>query len=310
MIGVISPLIFLTLAKGGLYFSVINHVTVIGLGTLGGFLAKHISWLENIKEITLIDFDLVERKNVQNSIYKYTQLGDYKTDALKEHLNEDVTITKIKERYIEEKTKLPRSDLVIDCRDIVCNRKKEIDVRFYISGKLLIIDCRRKVENQLCYPGSYRMILSKSEINKAAFYAAQIINSEQLPEMIKNETIQKIDLDLIPNLLNNGIKRTLKNKVDLIYDASDGFQQLHGLNDSIKPIIEMNQTDDVHVFFGSQKLNTKQKPHTITRKSLNTPLDAMLVLSKLVKETGSSSNFVVLINENNVVELIEETGAA
>lgn len=285
----------------------INTVTVIGLGTVGGFLSKHISELENIKELTIIDFDIVERKNVRNSIYTYSQLGEYKVNALAEKLNEDVSIKKIKGKYIEGKTKIKKTDLVIDCRDVVCDRQKEIDVRFYISGKVLIIDCRRKVINNYNYPGKYRTQLTKSEINKAAFFAAQIINTKQLQEMIYHETIQKIDLDLIPALLNNNIKRNFENKIDIIYD--DGLKQLQGLNECIKPIMDINKEQDVQVFFGSENI-VNQQPKVITKQSLKNPLDTIMFLSNLIKETGSSSNFVVLVNENNIVELIEETGAA
>ena len=44
-----------------------NKVTVIGLGTLGGFLCKNISELDCIKELIIVDLDIVEGKNVFQS---------------------------------------------------------------------------------------------------------------------------------------------------------------------------------------------------------------------------------------------------
>ena len=64
----------------------IEKVTVIGLGTLGGFLTKHISELDTIREIVIVDFDIIERRNTINSIYSIANIGEYKVDALAEML--------------------------------------------------------------------------------------------------------------------------------------------------------------------------------------------------------------------------------
>ena len=94
-----------------------RSVAVIGLGTLGGCLCKHISELENMKELTIVDYDVVESKNVFNSIYKFQNVGEYKVDALAEIIKDDVTVTKVKKKYIEGKTSLPMCDLVIVADD-------------------------------------------------------------------------------------------------------------------------------------------------------------------------------------------------
>ena len=103
----------------------IKKVTVIGLGTLGGFLCKHLSELENIKEIVIVDFDKIESRDVYRSIYSISNIGEYKVDALSEIIESNVTVTKLNKKYIEGKTKIPKSDLVIDCRDFVYDRHTE-----------------------------------------------------------------------------------------------------------------------------------------------------------------------------------------
>jgi tRNA A37 threonylcarbamoyladenosine dehydratase len=170
---------------------VYKTVTVIGLGSLGGFLTKYISELSYVRNITLVDFDTVEGKNVFDSIYNYTNIGEYKVDALYDIIKDDVAVTKLNQKYIEGQTYLPESDLVIDCRDVVCDRDREIDVRFYIAEKSLVIDCRKTVRNVCSYDGHYSIQLTKSEINKAAFYSAQIIESGHIKDMIKNKSDTK-----------------------------------------------------------------------------------------------------------------------
>ncbi len=42
-----------------------KNVVVIGLGTLGGFIAEAISNLENTEKLVIIDNDIVESKNLK-----------------------------------------------------------------------------------------------------------------------------------------------------------------------------------------------------------------------------------------------------
>ena len=56
----------------------IKRIAVIGLGTLGGALCKNISEMESIDELIIIDYDVVESKNINNSIYKASQIGERK----------------------------------------------------------------------------------------------------------------------------------------------------------------------------------------------------------------------------------------
>lgn len=293
-------------------------MTVIGLGTLGGFLCKHISELENIKEMVIVDNDIVESKNVFSSIYKYSQIGEYKVDALREIIEDDVAVTLRRQEYREGSTILPHSNLVIDCRDIVCDRKGEIDVRLYISDKILIFDCRKFVKNACSYDGSYSLRLNKSEINKAAFFAAQIINSDELPDIIKNNMVQRVDLNLLPSVMSRAIKKTLENKMDIIYDLTDSSRRLHCIDENIRPILTLNRLEDTKVFIGSRE--DPKFPDVITDKyqiipknSLTNSFDVIQKLSNVIQKQPGVKNFIVTVRSENgetFVELLEETGAA
>jgi len=308
---------------------VYRTITVIGLGTLGGFLCKHLSEMEELEELIIIDDDIVEVKNVFKSIYRSQDVGEYKVDAMSNLISNNISVKKIKSKYIDGKTKIKSTDLVIDCRDIVCDRSNDIDVRFYISEKILIIDCRKNVRNVCSYEGGYRTQLNKSEINKAAFFAAQTVFSGQLYEMTKNNMVQRINLDLVSSVMDKSIRKNLKNKLDIIYDLAGDTQRLQCIEENIKPILRLNRSSDIDVFVGSKSKNYKTIERTrkinlpverktnytlIPRNSLNSSLDVIQRLTEIVKKQPGISNFIISVtkdeNNNSYIELIEETGAA
>jgi molybdopterin/thiamine biosynthesis adenylyltransferase len=301
-----------------------HKVTVIGLGTLGGFLCKNISELDFVKEIIIVDPDIVEGKNVFKSIYKSSNIGEYKVDALAEIISDDVTVTKIRQEYIEGKTLLPKSNLVIDCRDVVCDRKAEIDVRFYISERVLIIDCRKNVRNKQCYDGAYSINLSKSEINKASFFAAQIIECGEIKNMIQNNLVQRVDLNLLSYEMSKSIEKSIRNKIDMIYDLSDNAQRLQCIEENVKPILTLNKKRDIEVFVGertkvlekriSESPDIAKTKHAVLQQnSLTKSLDVIQALERIINLQPEISNFIVTVRQKDgkeYVELLEETGAA
>ena len=303
-----------------------KRIAVIGLGTLGGALCKNISEMESIDELVIVDYDKVEGKNVHNSVYNASHIGETKVDALSEIIGDEVHVIPKNMKYEEGKTPLPKCDLIIDCRDVVCNRGKEIDVRLYISGKILIIDCRKNFKTQYNYQGSYRNKLKRSELNKAGFFAAHIICSKQIKEMLSNQMVQRIDLDLIPSVISKAVKKSLDNRIDIIYDDAD---RLHCLEENIKPIMNLVKTKDVDVYIGSRDTKdlccidnrpidvipevAKTKYAVIPHNSLKSSTDLIRTLTDIVQKQHNLVNFIVTVREINgesFVELLEETGAA
>jgi hypothetical protein len=293
-------------------------VTVIGIGTLGGFLCRNISELDSTREIIIVDHDIVEGRNVFKSIYNSASIGEYKVDALSRIIEEGVAVTKIKEEYIEGVTLLPKSDLVIDCRDIVCSRGMQIDVRFYISDRTLMIDCRKNVQTS-SYSRGYSINLTKNEIRKAAFFASQVIESNQIENMIVNNLVQRIDLNILKYAMSESIEESVNNKIDMIYEASDGVQRLHCIEESVTPILELNQKQQLDIFVGerppiaSDPFFNESKHSTYPQSSLTNSFDVIKALTKLVSEQPGVSNFIVTVKRRGdlkYVELLEETGAA
>jgi len=285
---------------------VYKTITVIGLGTLGGFISDAISNSESVEKLEIIDHDVVETKNLKNSIYRQIDIGLSKTEALKDiilskNLNTNVDIRS--EKYIEGKMTLPKSDLVLDCRDITYDRTSEIDARLYISSRYLIVDCRKHVTYTKRRVGKYLVELSKDDLRYAASIISMAIHSGTITSLLRSRSVQKYELDYVKHIDNY--------KCDLVYENLVGEEKFVNLPDKIVPILEMNKISDVNVFLGSKVLPITER--TIPRNTLQTSGDVILNLASVATSQCDFNNFVVsLFKEGNqfFIELIPETGAA
>lgn len=282
---------------------IFKSVAVIGLGTLGGFVAEAVSNLDQVETIIIVDHDKVERKNLNNSIYRTIDIGESKTDALIEiikHRNPDKTIISFKEMFHENKTKIPKCDLVFDCRDYTYDRGVVIDARLYISSRYLIVDTRKNVIYKSPQEGKYLEMLSKDDLRYASSIISMLVSTGTISTLIKYQSVQKYELDYVKHL---------ENKCDIIYDDSD--EKFINLPQQLHPIIEMNKKSDVQVFMGNR--NTPISQRVIPRNQLKTSQDIVINLLSVSKAMCQFNHFVISIYQNEgdfFIELIPETGAA
>lgn len=287
-------------------------IAIIGLGSLGGFLAKSISELENIKKIVLIDFDIVEQSNIKNSIYRKKDIGKNKTDSLKNIIlsfNDSIELDLINEEYIEGKTKIPDCDLVLDCRDFICTRYNEIDAKLYLSSRYLIIDCRKDAKYQSNYKGKYIDNLTKTDIRNAAFNASLFINNGLIKELLEKQIVHRIELDYMEKVTNEIINNII-DKPDIVFDKNGG-EKLLNLPESIQKIMDMNKKGDITICLGDKNSPLLSK---IIPKSYFRGIDDIISnLTSFVNLPYSFNHYLispVIENKSNFVILIPETGAA
>ena len=290
-----------------------SSITVIGLGTLGGYLAKSLADLETMESLVLIDYDVVENKNVRNSVYTRKDVGRLKVDALHDKIkqdNEKINLELIDLKYIEGRTKIPTTDLVIDCRDFIYDRGNIIDARMYISSRYLIIDCRKYVENKTHYEGRYLHLLTKTDLRNAAFNASLFIFNGLINEIITKGTIYKIELDYLNRITAEELNEP-KNKVDMIFDKNHGVDKLMNLTDHVYPIIEENKKDSLVVCIGD-----RDNPSVIREVPKNKMKTTNDVVSELTSAIDLPINFNYFIvapvryKNKYIIELLPETGAA
>jgi len=295
-----------------------RKICVIGLGSLGSYLCKYLSELDQVNHLVLIDNDIVDLGNCKKSAFRVQQVGFSKTDAVAEIVSHDVNVTKIFDKYIEGETKLPRSNLVIDCRDEFCPRHKEIDIRIFISENHLVIDCMKKRECRIRI-GHYIIELPRDRISTAAFFCARMIGSKEIKKLLENQIIHTIDLKTLVPLGTDDINNIIKNREDTIYDHYDESEKLLQLNENIKTIFNTNKENDIEIFIGEEHpvkefFDLKEMPYyaLIPKNSLKKSADILPVLINLIKDK-EDINFIVKCNlkgSRKHVYLIQESGAA
>lgn len=291
-----------------------EKIVVIGIGTLGGFVARSIADLEDIKEITILDYDIVEERNIKNSVYKRKHIGKPKVEALKELIedaNSELVVNAINCKYVEGETKLPLSDLVIDCRDFIYDRSGEIDIRLYMSSRYLIIDCKKDMKYENHYEGSYISKLSKNDIRYAATQVVLSIENETIKELIEREAIHKIDLDYLEKRTKEYIDN-LNEKPDMVLECIPGSEKIRNLDEMIFPIMDENQKRDITISLGNDRKNP-QVLTTLPKSTLKEPADVVSALTSMIRTPFTMNNFLVApIKEKNklIIVLLPETGAA
>ncbi len=115
-------------------------VTVIGAGATGSFTALTLAKM-GLQDITVYDFDTVEKHNLPNQFYRESDLGKPKVEALKEIVSEfeGIDITAKNEKYKGQRLK----GIVIVCIDSMDTRvniwrfvKGNPDVPFFIDSRM------------------------------------------------------------------------------------------------------------------------------------------------------------------------------
>jgi len=285
---------------------VYKSIAVIGIGTLGGFIANAISNLETLETLIVIDHDIVESKNLKNSIYRQIDVGLSKVEALTDiisYKNPDLTIITMDERYTEEKTSIPNCDLVLDCRDYTYDRRRTIDVRLYISSRYLIVDCRKNVKYKIKTKGKYLVQLNKEDLRHAGSLVSMIISNNTIKKLMRDQSVQKYELDYVKHIDNK--------QYDIVYEKPTVEEKFVNLPEKIVPIMQANKQNDLDVCVGSCLFPIDK--FQIPKNTLQSSTDLVLSLTNAVAKQEQFNNFVIALHQTQskfLVELIPETGAA
>ena len=281
---------------------VYRRITVIGIGTLGGFVAESISNLEGLEKIVVVDHDIVEAKNLSNSIYRPIDIDLPKVDALKDIIT-NVNVEAHQSFFEEEKNLLPKTDLVLDCRDSTYNRGSYIDARLYISSRYLIVDCRKNVRYRDQMYGRYIETLTRNDLRYASMTVAMILHSGTIQTLVNLQSVHKYELDYVKKIDNC--------QYDVLYENSPNDDKFVNLPNKIIPILDLNKTYDLNVVVGS-KFNPMSQT-VIPAHALQSARDLVKSLDHVTRVPCGYNNFVVSYTKEGdqiIIELIPETGAA
>jgi len=92
-----------------------TSVAVIGLGGLGSWLSEFLVRI-GVKNLAIVDFDIVEEKNLNRQNFIIDDIGKLKIDSIEKRLKEIDNNVNI-EKYKEINSKIFNRDIVFDCTD-------------------------------------------------------------------------------------------------------------------------------------------------------------------------------------------------
>ena len=185
----------------------------------------------------------------------------------------------------------------MDCRDYTYDRGKEIDVRLYIPGRNLIVDCRKDVKYINKVQGKYLSKLSKDDLRYASVIVSNLIRSNTMNRLIDQKTVQKFELDL----------KIDSAYYDIIYENESSGNKFINLPNTIVPILDLNKKSDLEIFVGGKDYPVAQK--TIPKNSLANSGDLIRKLTLLTNSQIAFNSYVVSV-EGKSIELLPDTGAA
>lgn len=202
-----------------------NKIGLVGVGSLGGFIAKKLQ--DHVDTIYAVDPDIVEERNLRNSIYTKSDVRKPKVNALKEKISECELIPL---QADGKKVDLPDVQNIIDCRDVV-NRNILADVKFLIVGRNLRVDCEKELMED-DQPGKYLIELDKPKVEEAAELAVQTLMSKKINDLKRKRS--SINLPLSTKNVNSEMKFLINQKDKPLTNRDISphiFNEIKGLSD-------------------------------------------------------------------------------
>lgn len=117
-----------------------NTIHIIGVGATGSNLAHSLARL-GFDNFVIYDFDTITAHNITNQYYNANQIGNSKTESIKENLlkiNPDIQIKLEKQGYKDQNL----NGLVFLCLDNIETRKKIVEQNKYNFNIKLLTDIR------------------------------------------------------------------------------------------------------------------------------------------------------------------------
>lgn len=267
---------------------------ILGVGSLGSILCEKIS-KNNFEKMTVIDYDTVKERNLRNSIFNYEDIGKKKVDIIHNKFKDRILTDCFDFKFNENKLNdIYDSDLIIDCRDFLYDRKN-IDIRLFVYDKSLIIDCRKNVNYSTSYEGTYFWNITKRDLTRLINKFVKLIKDDDIDGMLENKEVNQISLSStlkIPTVSN--FSR------DIIVDYNSKISNPEVVNN-----INMEDSKNIDIKFYNTNSEIKSKTLVLDEFNENNILNE---INSLIPNFDNNNYLLVL--QNNEILIIPETGAA
>ncbi len=281
----------------------IDKVSVIGLGSVGSFFTKSLSLCDKIKKFILVDSDIVEEKNLRNTIYRKKDIGKYKVDATSEiisNLNPDIEIEKIKQPYTG--TNNYNSNFIVDCRDVISEKNDNIDCKLSVSDRSLIMDCRKNVTNVKERLGFYISKVTKNDLQSVTSKVVSLIEHPMFDIFLKNQIVHIINMNDSINKIVTETQRS-RNNNNLVYENFNQLnKKIYGFESLVTYLLLKNKDYNITIY-------RSDKPDIFVTLEQNSIKDIQNLSNSINSIVDANYNFFVNFLDKKV-ELIPEIGAA
>lgn len=213
-----------------------ENMHVIGCGAIGSTLAESLVRL-GLTNITLYDFDFVEEKNIANQMFRVTDIGKPKTEALKNILME---INPDLEKKLKLQGKYENQQLdgyIFLAVDDIEVRKAIVKGNQYNSNIVAMFDFRMRLEDAQHYAADWKSIEMQKDLYASMDFSQEEAD-KQTPVSACNESLSVVFT--VRGIVNAGVEnfvyfvknhRDLKKSIfhyakdrqNIVFDRSDVF---------------------------------------------------------------------------------------
>lgn len=200
-----------------------QNAVVVGLGGIGNWVALELALSGCVSKLILIDPDEVEEHNLNRTIFKISDIGQLKVDAVKyqilerrptcivetyAELTNEKLLKKIADEIIVDKSVYDRNCLIMDCRDDIYDDLYDFNCKLYkvgYDGTSMTINGNPRLEKVFTQRGgSYSVV--PSYIGSASMVAIIAVNDALGAGIVKPgdaQVIENIDVAVNPYMMGN-----------------------------------------------------------------------------------------------------------
>lgn len=181
-------------------------IIIVGVGGIGNWVALDCALCGKFDTIVLIDDDIVESTNLNRTIFEYQDIGQYKVDAVKNHIlrrrSEIEVVTYITKTtpsliknlistYVGDNSYYHSDIVVVDCRDDIYEDLYQFNCKLYkvgYDGMSMTIDGNPRLSKVWTQRGGSYSV-TPSYVGSSQLIACLLLNDMTYPKAYENNDV-------------------------------------------------------------------------------------------------------------------------